>query len=59
MGKERKVYKVLVRRPEGRRPLERPRRRWENGIRKDLRKIHWGVWSGFTWLKIGIVGWLL
>jgi hypothetical protein len=35
MGEERKVYKVLVGKPEGNRPLERPRRRWEYGIRMD------------------------
>jgi hypothetical protein len=39
MGEERKVYKVLVGKPEGKRPLERPRRRWEDGIRMDLREI--------------------
>jgi hypothetical protein len=39
MGEERKVYKVLVGKPEGKRPLGRPRRRWEDGIRLDLRKI--------------------
>jgi hypothetical protein len=32
MGEERKVYKVLVGKPEGKRPLERPRHRWEDGI---------------------------
>jgi hypothetical protein len=42
MGEERKVYKVLVGKPEGRRPLGRPRRRWEDGIRMDLREIGWG-----------------
>jgi hypothetical protein len=47
MGEERKVYKVLVGKPEGRRPLGRPRRRLENGIRMDLRDICWGVWIGF------------
>jgi hypothetical protein len=36
---ERKVFKVLVGKPEGRRPLGRPRRRWEDGIRMDLREI--------------------
>jgi hypothetical protein len=41
------------------RPLERPRRRWEDGIKMDLREIYWGVWSGFTWLRIGTVGGLL
>jgi hypothetical protein len=39
MGEERKVYKVLVRKPERKRPLGRPRRRWEDGIRMDLREI--------------------
>jgi hypothetical protein len=41
------------------RPLERPRRTWEDGIKMDLREIGWGVWSGFTWLRIGTGGWLL
>jgi hypothetical protein len=59
MGEERKVYKVLVRKPEGKRPLGRPRHRWENGIRMDLREIAWRVWSGFNWLRIGTGGGLL
>jgi hypothetical protein len=42
MGEERKVYKVLVRKPEGKRPLGRPRRRLEDGIRMDLREIGLG-----------------
>jgi hypothetical protein len=42
MGEERKVYKVLVGKPEGNRSLVRPRRRWEDGIRMDLREIGWG-----------------
>jgi hypothetical protein len=37
------VYKVLVGKPEGKRPLGRPRRRWEDGIRMDLREIGLGV----------------
>jgi hypothetical protein len=41
------------------RPLERPRSRWEDGIKIDLREMGWGVWGGFTWLRIGIVGGLL
>jgi hypothetical protein len=41
------------------RPLVRPRRRWEDGIRMDIREIGWGVWNGFIWLRIGIVGGLL
>jgi hypothetical protein len=39
MGEGRNVYRVLVGNPEGKRPLGRPRRRWENGIKMDLRVI--------------------
>jgi hypothetical protein len=39
MGEGRNVYRVLVGRPEGKRPFERPRLRWEDGIRMDLREI--------------------
>jgi hypothetical protein len=41
-GEGRKFYKVLMGKPEGKSPLERPRRRWADGIRMDLRKIGWG-----------------
>jgi hypothetical protein len=41
------------------RPLGRPRRRWEDGIKMGLREIDCGVWSGYTWLRIGTVGGLL
>jgi hypothetical protein len=58
-GEERNVYRVLVGKPEGKDPLEKPRRRWEDGIGMDLREIGWGMWSGFTWFRIGIVGGLL
>jgi hypothetical protein len=50
MGVGRKVYGVLVEKPEGKRQLGSPRRRWEDGIKIDLREIGWGAWSGFTWL---------
>jgi hypothetical protein len=59
MGEERKVYKVLVGKPEGKRTLGRPRRRWENGIRMDLREMTWGVWIGFDCLRTGTGGGLL
>jgi hypothetical protein len=42
MGEERKVYKVLVGKPEGKIPLRRLRHRWEDGIRMDLGEIGWG-----------------
>jgi hypothetical protein len=49
MGEERKVYRVLVGNPEGKRPLGRPRRRWEDGIRMDLREIGLG---GVDWIRL-------
>jgi hypothetical protein len=39
MGEGRRIYKVLVGRPEGKRPLGRPKRRWEDNIKMDLREI--------------------
>jgi hypothetical protein len=42
MGEERNVYRVLMGKPEGKRPLGKPRRRWEDGVRMDLREIGWG-----------------
>jgi hypothetical protein len=59
MGVGRNMYGVLVGKPEGKRPLGRPRHRWEDGIKMDLGEIGWGVWSGFTWLRRGTIGWLL
>jgi hypothetical protein len=60
MGEERKVYKVLVVKTEGKRPLGRPRRTWEDGIRMDLSEIGLGGgWIGFDWLRTGTGGGLL
>jgi hypothetical protein len=59
MEGERKVYKVLVGKPEGKRPLGRPRRRWEDVVRIDLRVIDLGVWIGFDWLRTETGGGLL
>jgi hypothetical protein len=59
MGEGRNVYRVLVGKAEGKRPLGRPRHRWENGTKMNLSKIGSGVWSGLTWLRIGTVGGLL
>jgi hypothetical protein len=59
MGEARNVYRVLVGKLEGKRPLGRPRRRGEDGIKMDLGEIGWGVWSGFTWVRIGTIGGLL
>jgi hypothetical protein len=49
MGEERNVYKVLIGKPVGRRPLGRPRRRWEDGIRMHLREIDWG---SVDWIQL-------
>jgi hypothetical protein len=49
VGEERKVYKVLVRKSEGKRPLGRPTGRWEFGIRMDLREIGLG---GVDWFRL-------
>jgi hypothetical protein len=49
MGEERNVYKVLMGKPEVKRPLGRPRRRWEDGIRMDLREIGWG---SVDWIQL-------
>jgi hypothetical protein len=42
MGEDRGVYRVLVEKPEGKRPLVRPRRRWENNIKMDLQEVGGG-----------------
>jgi hypothetical protein len=47
MGKERVVYRVLVRKPEGKRPMGRPRCRWEDNIKMDLQKVGCG---GMDWI---------
>jgi hypothetical protein len=58
MGEQRNVSGVWWERQEKRSP-GRPRRRREDGIKMDLREIGWGMWSGFSWLGIGIIGGLL
>jgi hypothetical protein len=42
MGARRGAYRVLVGKPEGRRPAERPRHRWEDNIEMDIRDVGWG-----------------
>jgi hypothetical protein len=49
MGEDRKLYKVLLGKPEGKRPLRRPRHRWEDGITMDLRDV--GLW-GMDWIQL-------
>jgi len=47
------LYRVLVGKPEGKRPMGRPRRRWEDNIKMDLQEVVCGEWTGSTWLRIG------
>jgi hypothetical protein len=51
-GEERGVYRVLVEKPEGKRPLGRHRRRWKN-INMDIMKIGGALGTGWSWLRIG------
>jgi hypothetical protein len=56
MSERRGVYRVLVGKPEGRRPLIRPRHRWEENIKWIFSKWNVGVWTGSSWLGIGTCG---
>jgi hypothetical protein len=49
VGKKRNACRVLVGKPEGKRPLRRPRCRWEDNIKMDLREIGWG---GMDWINL-------
>jgi hypothetical protein len=49
MEEKRNAYRILVGKPEGKRPLGRPRRRWEDNIRMNLREIGWG---GIDWIDL-------
>ena len=57
LGEGRGVYRVLVGKPEGKRQLGRPRRRWEDNIKMDLQEVgcpH--IWTGSICLRIGTSG---
>jgi hypothetical protein len=58
-GEGRGVYRVLVGRPQGMRPLGRLRHRWEDNIKMELREIGSMRRTGFGWLRIGSSGGLL
>jgi len=57
MGERRGVCRILVGKPEVKRPLARPRCRWEDNIKMDLQEVGCGgVWTGSRWLRIGTIG---
>jgi hypothetical protein len=58
MGEMRNAYKILIEMPEGKRPLEKPRRGWDHNITMDLKKIGWEVVDSI-WLRVETVGGLL
>jgi len=55
----RGVYKVSVEKPEGKRPLGKPRLRWEDNIKMDLQEVGCGGWTELIWFRIGTGGGLL
>jgi hypothetical protein len=55
---KRNAY-IMVRKPERKRPHGRPRRRWMDNIKMDLREILWAVWIASIWFRIGTSGGLL
>jgi hypothetical protein len=59
MGEKRNAYRLLVGKPEGKRLLTRPRRRWVDNIRMDLGEVGWGDVTGLVWLRIETGGELL
>jgi hypothetical protein len=56
MGERRGAYRALVGKPDGRRPLGRSRRRWENNIKWTCERLDGGAWTGSIWLRIGAGG---
>jgi hypothetical protein len=52
-GEGRGVYRVLVGKHEGTRPLVRSQLRWEDNIKVDLQDVGCRVWTGLNWLRIG------
>ena len=58
-GEKKGAYRVLVGKSKGRKPLGKPRCRWEDNIKMDFREVGWGAGTGSIWLRIGTVERLL
>jgi hypothetical protein len=58
-GKKRNAYRISEGKPEGKRSIGQPRRRWKDNIKMALREIRWVVWTGLVLLRIGTSGGLL
>jgi hypothetical protein len=58
-GRGKNIVKYLVKNLEGKKPLDRSKHCWQDGIRMHLRDTDLGVWSGSSWLRIGTGGGLL
>jgi hypothetical protein len=52
MVERRGVYRVLLQKPEGKRPPGRPRQRWKDNMKLDLQEVGCGVRTGSSWLRI-------
>jgi hypothetical protein len=59
MGEKKGAYTILAGRPEERRPLGRPRHRWQNNVKMDLQEVGWEAWTGLSWPRIGDGGGIL
>ena len=58
-GERRGAYRLLVGKPEEKRPFGRPRRRREDNIKKNIQEVGWAEWTGLIWLKTRTGGRLL
>jgi len=57
--RDQKFLRGFGGKPEGKRPLRRPRHRWDDSIKIHFQEVVWGAWAGSLWLRIGTGGCLL
>jgi hypothetical protein len=53
MGERRGIYRILVGKPEKKRPHGRPRRRREDNIKMNFQEVRCGAWTGSSWIRLG------